>query len=38
MNKWDERYLGEAYAFGTEPNDFLLETQAYLPTTGRALD
>ena len=38
MTKWDERYLGEAYAFGTEPNDFLWEMRHHLPTTGRALD
>ena len=22
-NEWDARYAGEAFAFGTEPNDFL---------------
>ncbi len=24
MNMWDERYAGEEYHFGTEPNAFLL--------------
>ncbi len=25
MNPWDERYAAPGYAYGTEPNDFLLE-------------
>lgn len=33
---WDERYSGETYAYGTEPNDFLVEMAAHLPM-GRIL-
>lgn len=33
---WDERYAGEGYAFGTEPNDFLVSVEPRLPR-GRAL-
>lgn len=33
---WDERYSGEAYAYGTEPNDFLRSVTAKLPK-GAAL-
>ena len=29
-NIWDERYAGEGYLFGTEPNTFLLSQQALL--------
>jgi cyclopropane fatty-acyl-phospholipid synthase-like methyltransferase len=29
-NIWDERYAGEAYFFGTEPNAFLLSQQHWL--------
>ncbi|WP_273134093.1 MULTISPECIES: SAM-dependent methyltransferase [Gammaproteobacteria] len=28
---WDERYKSEVYAYGTEPNDFLIEVCAKLP-------
>lgn len=28
---WDERYSGEGYAFGTAPNDFLVETCERIP-------
>ncbi|WP_018936621.1 cyclopropane-fatty-acyl-phospholipid synthase family protein [Thioalkalivibrio sp. ALJ24] len=28
---WDERYAGEEFAYGTEPNDFLREAVATLP-------
>lgn len=28
---WDERYSGKAYAYGTEPNDFLRSVTAQLP-------
>lgn len=38
MAIWDERYLGEDYAFGTEPNVFLSEIADKLPTSGYALD
>jgi SAM-dependent methyltransferase len=33
---WDERYSDEDYAYGTEPNDFLVEAAHYLPK-GRTL-
>lgn len=33
---WDERYSDETYAYGTEPNGFLVEMAAQLPT-GRIL-
>jgi SAM-dependent methyltransferase len=33
---WDERYSDEDYAYGTEPNDFLVEAAHYLPA-GRIL-
>lgn len=29
--RWDRRYAGEAYAFGTEPNDFLVEVAPLIP-------
>lgn len=38
MSKWDERYLGDGYAFGTEPNVLLSRIAAWLPTSGKALD
>jgi 2-polyprenyl-3-methyl-5-hydroxy-6-metoxy-1,4-benzoquinol methylase len=33
---WDERYSGETYAYGTEPNGFLVDMAAHLPS-GRIL-
>jgi SAM-dependent methyltransferase len=33
---WDERYGEPGYAYGTEPNDFLVEVQSRLPR-GRVL-
>lgn len=33
---WDERYQGEDFVYGTEPNDFLRSQIGYLPT-GRIL-
>jgi len=33
---WDDRYAGEEFAFGTEPNDFLREVADRLPV-GRTL-
>jgi SAM-dependent methyltransferase len=33
---WDERYSGESYAYGTEPNGFLVAESARLPA-GRVL-
>lgn len=34
---WDERYGGEAYAYGTEPNDFLVAMAGRLPAGGEVL-
>ena len=28
---WDERYRAEGYAYGTEPNDFLVASASWLP-------
>ena len=28
---WDERYAGDDYAFGTEPNDFLRDHACAIP-------
>lgn len=36
-NEWDRRYAGEAFAFGTEPNDFLVDVEPRLPRGGRVL-
>lgn len=36
MNRWDERYSAEDYAYGTEPNDFLAAHAHKLPA-GRIL-
>ncbi len=36
MNPWDERYAGEDYVYGTEPNAFLAAAARDLPP-GRAL-
>lgn len=33
---WDERYSGETYAYGKQPNDFLLDTYKQIPP-GRVL-
>lgn len=38
MSKWDERYLGDDYVFGTEPNEFIARVLPQLPKGGRALD
>lgn len=35
-NNWDERFSGESYAYGTEPNDFLVAVADRLPA-GRVL-
>ena len=35
-NPWDERYRGDAYAYGTEPNDFLRAEAGRIPR-GRVL-
>jgi len=34
MSMWDERYASVEYAFGTQPNDFLVEASAYAPAGG----
>jgi SAM-dependent methyltransferase len=34
--RWDRRYAAETYAFGTEPNDFLVEVAPLIPA-GRVL-
>ena len=34
---WDERYGDDEFAYGTAPNDFLVETVDYLPPGGRIL-
>ncbi len=31
MNRWDERYAGEDYHYGTEPNDFLASVADRIP-------
>ena len=36
-NFWDERYAGEDYLFGEEPNAFLARQKPLLPSHGRAL-
>jgi 2-polyprenyl-3-methyl-5-hydroxy-6-metoxy-1,4-benzoquinol methylase len=33
---WDQRYSGEDYAYGTDPNDFLVDAAQHLPK-GRIL-
>ena len=35
--KWDERYGGAEYAFGTEPNDFLRDEAGRIPSGGDVL-
>ena len=34
---WDERYSASGYAYGTEPNEFLVEEHGRLPEKGRIL-
>lgn len=36
-NPWDSRYAGEAFMYGTVPNDFLREQIGVLPPAGRVL-
>jgi SAM-dependent methyltransferase len=36
MSFWDDRYRGETYAYGTEPNDFLRASAMRIPP-GRVL-
>ena len=35
--QWDARFSGEAYVYGTQPNDFLVEMAPRLPPGGRVL-
>lgn len=35
--QWDSRFAGEAYAYGTQPNDFLAEHAALIPPASRVL-
>jgi SAM-dependent methyltransferase len=35
--QWDARFSGEAYVYGTQPNDFLVEQAPRLPPGGRVL-
>jgi SAM-dependent methyltransferase len=37
MNRWNERYAGEDFLFGTAPNAFLVAQRARLPRHGTAL-
>src|SRR5690242_17974820 len=37
MNRWNERYAGEEFLFGTAPNAFLVAQRARLPQHGKAL-
>ena len=37
MNSWDTRYASEEFAFGTEPNDFLVEASEFLPKGGHVV-
>ncbi len=34
---WDERYSDEAYAYGTEPNEYFREKLNLIPSTGQVL-
>ena len=36
-NIWDSRYAGDAFMYGTAPNDFLREQVGVLPAGGRVL-
>lgn len=33
-NPWDDRFAGDDFAYGTEPNEFLVEAVPFLPTCG----
>lgn len=37
LNQWDERYAGDHFVYGTEPNAWLKSLELQLPSTGRAL-
>ena len=36
-NPWDTRYAGDAFMYGTAPNDFLRERVGALPAAGKVL-
>jgi SAM-dependent methyltransferase len=36
-NKWDQRFSEPGYAYGTEPNQFLVNSLKYLPDSGSIL-
>lgn len=37
LDLWNNRFAGETYVFGEEPNAFLARQRAHLPRSGRAL-
>ena len=37
MISWDERYAGDGFFYGTEPNDFLQEQARSIPAAGQVL-
>lgn len=37
FDQWEERFAGEEFRFGREPNPFLARCKRLLPATGRAL-
>jgi SAM-dependent methyltransferase len=37
MSMWDARYASEEFAFGTQPNDFLVEASTFLPVGGHVV-
>lgn len=37
MSMWDERYAGTGWAYGDQPNDFLVAVADRLPPAGRVL-
>lgn len=37
MNPWNERFQGEEYVYGTEPNAFVVDMQSRLSLTGQTL-
>lgn len=36
-SKWDQRYSEPGYAYGTDPNDFLVASLGHLPANGSIL-
>lgn len=37
QNKWDQRYSEPGFAYGTDPNDFLVQSIDYFPSEGKVL-